>query len=159
MMWKLRTNKDGIIITYLFPYIKRYFETKNYTEENNQVEIAHFLCRFICTKESKDNNNILQDPQLLKIEPYNQIINNLEDLQIDNYNNIDKRLFLSIQHNNLYEKDVELREQLFNFGNVVKHIQHYYFHTKVVGLAKLLGKLLTRIWWIYHLSSPISTNF
>ena len=75
------------------------------------------------------------------------------------YRNALTRITLTLHFIDFYEKDVELREQLFNFGNVVKHIQHYYFHTKVVGLAKLLGKLLTRIWWIYHLSSPISTNF
>jgi superfamily II RNA helicase len=155
-MWKLRYNKDCIVITYLFPYIKRYFETKNFIHEANQIEIAHFLCRFICTKETNDSNMYLDDPKMLLIEPYNNIINELDSLQIENYNNIDKRLFLSIQHNTLYTKnDYMLREQLMVFGNTVKDLQHYYYHTKVVGLAKLLGKLLTRIWWIYHLSSPI----
>jgi hypothetical protein len=156
-MWKLRYNKDCIVITYLFPYIKRYFETKNFIHEANQIEIAHFLCRFICTKETNDSNMYLDDPKMLLIEPYNNIINELDSLQIENYNNIDKRLFLSIQHNTLYTKnDYMLREQLMVFGNTVKDLQHYYYHTKVVGLAKLLGKLLTRIWWNYHLSSPIS---
>ena len=155
MMWKLRNNKDCIVLSYLFPYIKRYFETKKYTEENNQIEIAHFLCRFICVQETNNPELFLNNPELMKYEPYNNIIDNLDELQIDTSTNIDKRLFLSIRHNLLYEKDTKLREQLFNFGNVIKHVQHYYFHTKIVGLAKLLGKLLTRIWWIYHLSSPI----
>ena len=42
-----------------------------------------------------------------------------------------------------------------DFGEKVKNIQHYCFHSKHTSLSKLLGKLLTRIWWIYHLSSPI----
>jgi len=157
MMWKLRHNKDCIVLSYLLSYIKRYFETKNCIHETNQIEIAHFLCRFICIVETNDSNMILEEPKILSIEPYNNIIDELDCLQIDNYNNIDKRLYLSIQHNSLYTKtDYKLRDQLMVFGNIVKDLQHYYYHTKVVGLAKLLGKLLTRIWWIYHLSSPIS---
>ena len=93
---------------------------------------------------------------MLDIEPYNNILNELDNLQIETFNNIDKRLFLSIQYNSLYDKtDYKLREQLMNFGNIVKDLQHYYYHTKIIGITKLLGKLLTRIWWIYHLSSPI----
>ena len=156
MMWKLRYNKDCIVLSRILPYIKRYFETKNCIHETNQIEIAHFLCKFICIVETNDSNMYLEEPKLLSIEPYNNIINELDCLQIENYTNIDKRLFLSIQHNSLYTKnDYKLREQLMEFGNMVKDLQHYYYHTKVVGLAKLLGKLLTRIWWIYHLSSPI----
>ena len=156
MMWKLRYNEECIVLSRILPYIKRYFETKNYIHEYNQIEIAHFLCKFICINETDNITLYLDDPKILSIEPYNNIINELDSLQIKNYNNIDKRLFLSIQHNSLYTKnDYKLREQLMHFGNMVKDLQHYYYHTKVVGLAKLLGKLLTRIWWIYHLSSPI----
>ena len=28
-----------------------------------------------------------------------------------------------------------------------------------MGLSKIFGKLLTRIWWIYHTSSPIMNPF
>jgi hypothetical protein len=41
------------------------------------------------------------------------------------------------------------------FGEKIKAIQHYCFHAKITGLSKIIGKLLTRIWWIYHMSSPI----
>jgi hypothetical protein len=121
-------------------------------EENNQIEIAHFLWRFLGTTT---NNMILPDPELMNHAPYNNIINELDNLQIDVPTNIDKQVFLSIQYNVLYTKDAKLRQDLFNFGNTIRHLQHYYFHSKIIGLAKLLGKLLTRIWWIYHLSSPI----
>ena len=98
---------------------------------------------------------ILPDPELMNHAPYNNIINELDNLQIDVPTNIDKQVFLSIQYNVLYTKNAKLRQDLFNFGNTIRHLQHYYFHSKIIGLAKLLGKLLTRIWWIYHLSSPI----
>ena len=155
-MWKLRHNKDCIVLTYLLSYIKRYFENKNCIHETNQIEIAHLLCRFICINETNDVSLYLEEPKMLDIEPYNNILNELDNLQIETFNNIDKRLFLSIQYNSLYDKtDYKLREQLMNFGNIVKDLQHYYYHTKIIGITKLLGKLLTRIWWIYHLSSPI----
>ena len=149
-MWKLRNNKDCITLAYLIPYLRRYFETKNYTLENNQIDIAHFLCTFICIQETNNNELMLDIP-----DNYKQIQNQLEIMQIETYNNIDKQLFLSIQHNVLYKSDNKLRDKLMIFGNMIRHLQHYCYHTKIVGLAKLLGKLLTRIWWIYHTSSPI----
>ena len=44
---------------------------------------------------------------------------------------------------------------MFEFGNRVKAIQHFYFHNKITNISRLLGKLLTRIWWIYHTSSQL----
>lgn len=152
-MWKLRYNKDCITIAYLIPYLKRYFETKNYNLENNQIDIAMFLCRFICIEET-DNNDLI-----LHIDAsYQYIVDELDNLQIDISNKVDKQLFLSIQHNLLYNNDNKLREKLMKLGNTIRHLQHYFYHSKIVGLCKLLGKLLTRIWWIYHMSSPILQN-
>ena len=66
----------------------------------------------------------------------------------------------SIQLNSIvkldsYDELDELRQRLMNFGEKIKAIQHYCFHSKISGLSKIIGKLLTRIWWIYHTSSPI----
>ena len=49
----------------------------------------------------------------------------------------------------------ELRERLLEFAQKIISIQHYFFETKTTNLAKLFAKLLTRIWWIYHTSSPV----
>jgi hypothetical protein len=48
-----------------------------------------------------------------------------------------------------------LRNELMEFGYKIKAIQHYCYHSKITGLSKIMGKLLTRIWWVYHMSSPI----
>jgi superfamily II RNA helicase len=149
MMWKLRHNPDSIVLSYLFPHIRRYFETKNYIHETNQIDIANFLCNFICIVVTDKKELVLQTSQ------YNHIKEELNELQLDIKDNIDMRLFVSIQQNTLYNNDVKLRKQLMDFGNTVKNLQHYCFHSNIVGLTKLLGKLLTRIWWIYHMSSPI----
>ena len=67
---------------------------------------------------------------------------------------------MSIKNNKLFKCSIEkeadiIRQRLFEFGNRIKAIQHFCFHNKITNISRLLGKLLTRIWWIYHTSSPI----
>ena len=74
--------------------------------------------------------------------------------------NIDGRVWFSIKNNKLFkcatEKEADiLHQRLMEFGNRVKAIQHFYFHNKITIISRLLGKLLTRIWWIYHTSSQL----
>ena len=33
----------------------------------------------------------------------------------------------------------KLREQLMNFGNIVKDLQHYYYHTKILSLLIIVN--------------------
>lgn len=163
MNWKLRYVENenaptNIILSFLLPYLRRGFENKNSTQENNQIDVAHFLSRFILTYETNNLENKLVDPAILSENPYNLILDQLTDLQLELPTNIDNRIYLSIQHNVLVKgsNDIEteeLRNRLIQFGEVIRHLQHYCYHSKIVGLAKLLGKLLTRIWWIYHNSS------
>ena len=160
MNWKFRNNDDSLLISYLFTYIKRAFENKDHTIEINQINIAHFLCRFISAYPVDMESNIMEDPSILLDAPYNQILNNLENLQIEVPKNVDNKIYLSIQNNLIVncKNEVDsndLRNRIMDFGEKVKNIQHYCFHSKHTSLSKLLGKLLTRIWWIYHLSSPI----
>ena len=61
-------------------------------------------------------------------------------------------IYFQVKCNSDIETD-ELRKRLMQFGDTIKNLQHYCYHTKIVGLTKLLGKLLTRIWWIYHNTS------
>jgi hypothetical protein len=157
MNWKLRNNNLCIITSYLIPYLRRGFDYKDSTQIQNQIQIAHFLCRFY-NKSTNNNNNILIEPDILIYNPFNQILKELNDIDIIIPKNIDNKLFLSIQNNCLLNNisDIEkneLRNELIEFSNIIKIIQHYCFHIKIIGVAKLLAKLLTRIWWIYHTSS------
>lgn len=156
MNWKLRNNNNCIIISHLIPYLKRGFNYKDSTQIQNQIQIAHFLCRFF--NKSTISTNILLEPDIMAYSPFNQIINELYNLDIILSKNIDNKLFLSIQNNSLINNisDIEknnLRNELIDFSNTIKIIQHYCFHIKITGVAKILAKLLTRIWWIYHTSS------
>ena len=84
----------------------------------------------------------------------------MEDLELETMENIDGRVWFSIKNNKLFkcttEKEADtIHQRLFEFGNRVKAIQHFYFHNKITNISRLLGKLLTRIWWIYHTSSQL----
>ena len=161
MNWKLRYSNECIIISYILPYIARAFEDKDHTQEINQINIFHFLCCFLSIKETNEQSLLLNKPIIMSHYPYNTINSELENIGIHIPNNIDKQLFIIVQNNKLIINDLNdnKREELIIFGNKIKIIQHYCFHAKIHGLSRLLGKLLTRIWWIYHSSSPISKSF
>ena len=164
MMWMLRNSEDAIIVSFILSYIKKGFEAMDPNVENNQVLLAHFISHFIHIKTTKIVANrlpkcpILEQPSFMKIYDY------LEELQLDIPENIDNLVWISIKNNSMVvlecEKDMDiLRQRIFNFGEKLKAIQHMCFHSKMTNLSKLLGKLLTRIWWIYHLSSPLMKPF
>lgn len=101
----------------------------------------------------------MKDPEILNTYPYNQIIKHFEDIQIDIPAMIDNGIFQCIQVNNLDSNSNEIRQRLFDFSKKLTIIQHFCFYSKIVGLCKIMSKLLTRIWWIYHTSSPIMIPF
>lgn len=161
MNWKLRESEESIIISYLIPYLRSAFGERDHKIESNQIEMAHFLCRFINITTTDKIENVLIEPEILSDTPYNLILADLEEKQLDIPQMIDNQVFISIQQNCLI-KDLsddateKLRNRLYKFAEKIIDIQHYTFHSNIVGLAKMLGKLLTRIWWIYHTSSPIT---
>lgn len=160
MNWKLRYTEECLMASLLIPYLRRAFEMKNHTQENNQIALAHFLCRFISTSSTKNPDCVLEDPIILSENPYNQIIDQLDNLQIELPKMIDNQLFKSIQFNSVIKLQSEdatdiLRHKLLEFGEKIKNIQNFCFHSNIIGLSRIIGKLLTRIWWIYHTSSPI----
>jgi len=166
MMWSLRNADDSepIIISYLLPFIKRGFESSDADNQGSQIEIALFLANFISIKETDIENNKLPKNSLFDMPSFAKIYDDLEELQINIPKNIDNRIFASIKLNKLVKTDTEkeadvLRERLFNFSEKLITIQHYFFETKSGTLARLLAKLLTRIWWVYHKSSPLAKAF
>ena len=157
LMWNFRYSIEGVIVLIIFPYIKKYFDNANPSNENDQVEIAYFLSKFIHITTPDDmNNNLTYTTGIYKIN-YENIYKKLEEQNINISEFIDNKIWQSIKKNVLIENYNEiLREKLFDFSIKIKIIQHYCFHNKYVNLTRLLGKLLTRIWWIYHGSSAIS---
>ena len=154
LMWILRYSNEGIIISFLLPYLRKYFETSNPNEINKQIDIAYFLSKFIDINIASDEKDII--PNISSKILYDNIYDELKNINIDIPTCIDGKIWISIRNNCLVDlKDDLLRKRLFNFSTKLKALQHYCYHTKQINLTKLLGKLLTRIWWIYHTSSPV----
>jgi superfamily II DNA or RNA helicase len=156
LMWMLRYSIDAVTINIIFPYIKKYFMSANPQSEQDQVELAFFMSKFIDIKYIDDTNNYLDKFMNNSTINYDEIYTKLRAKNININNNIDSRVWISIRNNLLVDPENDkLRQELFDFNTKLKAIQHYCFHSNFVTLTKLFGKLLTRIWWIYHSSSPI----
>jgi hypothetical protein len=157
MMWRFRHSDDGFRVAFLLSFIRKIYKNCDPKIEKNQIDIAKFLSNYIEIAEINNKSNILEKTeQTIKLN----IINHLETLGLETISNIDNRVYESIRLNKLYEtanrkeKSI-LRERLLNFGEKVRNIQHYFFHSEEITITRLLGKLLTRTWWIYHSSSPV----
>jgi len=154
LMWMFRYSNECIIISILLPFLKKYFENVNPSEENKQIEIAYFLSKFINIKNIDLEKNLI--PEVKSKIDFNIIYDELKKKNIEIEKCVNGQVWVSIRNNCLVDlKDDILRQELFDFSTKIKAIQHYCYHTKQINLTKLLGKLLTRIWWIYHSSSPV----
>ena len=158
LLWMFRYSNEGIILCYLLPYLKKQYEICNPNDESKQIEIAYFLSKFIDIHEPNTLEDTIPDVVTLKID-YIKMYSELNDLDIVISPYIDGKVWLSIRNNLLLEQKNEiLRQRLFDFSTKLKALQHYCYHTKQVNLTKLLGKTLTRIWWIYHQASMLRNN-
>jgi len=157
LQWILRYSNDSIISCVLIPFLQKYFGNSKPNNEPDQIELAYFLCNFIDIKYTNNKYDDLNkfSSQFRKFN-LSEIKNILATKDIIINNNIDCRIWISIRNNLLVNIDDEIiRQDLFNYNIKLRALQHYFFHTKQITLAKLFGKLLTRIWWIYHSSSPV----
>jgi superfamily II DNA or RNA helicase len=160
MMWRFRHSDDCYRVAFLLSFIRKIYKHSDAKIEKNQIDVAKFLSNYIEIVETNNTNiKLEQTEQSIKLN----IKEHLETLELEvesDDNNIDSRVYESIRMNKLYETEnrkekSHLRERLLNFGEKVRNIQHYFFHCEEKNITKLLGKLLTRIWWIYHSSSPV----
>ncbi len=156
MMWRFRQSDDGFRVAFLLSFIRKIYKNCDAKLEKNQIDISKFLSQYIEIHESKNETILENTDSSIK---YN-IKSHLETLGLETIDNIDSRVYESIRMNKLYETENRkeksiLRERLLTFGEKVRNVQHYFFHCNEENITVLLGKLLTRIWWIYHLSSPV----
>lgn len=156
MMWRFRHSEDCFRVAFLLNFIRKIFKNCNPRNENTQVEFAKFMAHYIDMVEATDTHilSAVESAQAFPIKEH------LTILGLDSIAMIDSKVFESIRMNRIIDtpsrKDKSiLRERLLNFGEKIRNIQHYFFHSKEIAITRLLGKLLTRIWWIYHTSSPV----
>jgi hypothetical protein len=155
LIWNLRSSNECIIVAFIFPYMQKFYNNASPSNENDQIDIAYFISNFIHIFEPKDETEILQNINVRNIN-YGFMYDKLKELDIEVNQKINNKIWLSIKKNALVELDNdELRQRLFDFSIKIRIMQHYAFHNKYVNLTKLLGKLLTRIWWVYFGSAPL----
>ena len=151
MVWDLgrKYPTNSICIPYIIKFIERKFANVNHTLYKEQVRMAKVLAHFISQEEATDSNSILEmDPDCLI--QLNKLIE--KDVPISN-NNIDYKVWKSIERNGIVETEndfekYQLSQRIWHFGENIRILQNYCFYAKR-PLVKLLGKLFTRIWWIY----------
>ena len=77
----------------------------------------------------------------------------LTDLGFNINKNIDNILFKIIEFNKVdiidFSKKEKVRNRLCIFGDFIRLLQNYHFRIQD-PFHKILGKLFTRIWWIYN---------
>lgn len=160
MVWKLRHDMDSISVPMILSEVKKIFDVLDPKAEKNQIEAALYLSHFIHLKEATDDKYVLPEcSNLTKGESAN-LKEYAENKGIEIPEKIDSKVYETIVKNKLVDlgseaKNDKLRDRLFEFSEKVRCIQHYFFHTNAITVARLLGKLLTRIWWCYHTSSPL----
>ena len=157
LCWQFRHTDDCFRIPVICNYIKKIFRNTNPTNESTQIELGKFLTQFIeykvVDKDSPNCMSVVESAKKYNIHTY------LEELELEVPRYIDKNLFTYIQQNKLKLDNVsemnQERNRLISFCKKVIIIQHYFYYTKEVTITRLMSKLLTRCWWIYHNSSPI----
>ena len=155
MCWRLRHSEDCFRIPFLISFIRKIYCNCNPSNENTQIEFAKFILQYTDI-EAKNDSYVLTPVESSKL--YN-IHHHFEQLGLDVPKKIDSQLYESIRRNSIIdipskEKSI-LRERLFEFGEKIKILQHYFHFSNEIILNRLLSKLMTRMWWIYHMSSPV----
>lgn len=158
LIWQYRKTEDCYRIPFIINFIRKIYRGCNPYNESTQIEFAKFISQFLCCEEvdedSKYKLSVVESAKSFNIHEH------LEAIALEVPQHVDSKVYECIRMNSIIpldsKKDIhQLRERLLEFGNQVKIIQHYFFHSNEINITRMVGKLLTRIWWIYHTSSPI----
>ena len=172
LMWQFRQTDEAIMLPNILETFEDGFATARSTDEMDQISAAHFLLHFIECYEEEGDNKMPIHPLLEKrySEFYKSMKDDEEGYAFDIPEEINGDLYKCILENrclpnlSLMEKH-RLRERISRFIGKLRAIQHYYYHmgsmessdkSKYINICKLLGKLFTRMKWIYHTSSKLS---
>ncbi len=178
MMWRGRDTQDSIVLPFIINPMIQYFRQSKPEDEQHQVEIAYFLCHFIHTRKSNEDNSLTKVNRTFKVKDViKSVYQDLEKngIYIDD-SHIDSRIFNTVGGNKipLYTDDIteiaRFKEEFLKFSKKVIDIQHYCFYTaepllycemkqdftrsrleNIKKVSTLLGKLVTRLWWEYQL--------
>lgn len=155
MVWELgrKYPVNSICLPYIIRSLERKFANVNHTLAKEQIRIAHFLVHFIDQVSTTDEDHMINiDQDCLTL------MNNLIEKGVPiNNQNLDDQVIKSIERNGIVDTDndfekYQLSQRIWHFGENIRILQNYCFFAKK-PLVRLLGKLFTRIWWIYNSST------
>jgi hypothetical protein len=171
LMWVLRETEECLYIPIILEYLENGFGNSRPDEEKDQISVGLFLLHFINVEEGNNDNDKLPTHHLLETK-FNNLINLLVNEDEGYGFNIpekkDGKLYYIIRENRCYSNNFDelhyLRDRVYKFINKLRPIQQYYYYmgnenpdsnanAKYVNICRLLGKLFTRLKWIYHSSS------
>lgn len=167
LLWDLGDDEDCFRIAFLIQnkYFEKIFSSHNPTEQKAQIDFAHFISHFIDNREVEN----VKIPEFIigNKNPCLKIKEELAELALKDFDenctdyteDIDGDVFFAIQKNKIEgnkRQRNKVRDKLFKFTKKLIKIQHYYFYKKKKNLTRLIGKLLTRIHWIFLDSSPLN---
>jgi hypothetical protein len=147
LMWRFRKDKLCIIVPFLITYIRKIYCKCSFKDENIQIDFANFILPFLEEGDIECNN--------IHINKY-KLFDHLDKLELSVSRKIDSNISRSIRENRIIVNNNTIyRDKILNFGEKLRIIQHYFYYSKEENIAKMIAKLLTRIWWMYHSSSPL----
>ena len=170
MVWRLRSSQDCVAIPMILKEFISIFNRQEPTVEKNQIEASLFISHFVNVLDSEEwilddgTEHVLPESRYLRTGNASLLKDYAENIQLDIPDKIDSKIYLSISNNKMLDlgSDLEndkLRKRMFEFFDKVKYFGHYLFHDKKGTVVILIGKLLTRIWWIIHDSSPLRKKY
>ena len=147
MMWTLRNSGlyQPLIVSYLLPMFKQY-ESLDINEQTNQNSLFYLIANFLDFNIDEKN------------EEMQKITNELNSLNISTPEKIDNQAWLSFRMNKIVDTTTdfesnEIRKRLLNISQKITAIQLYFYHSNSVNLTKIFGKIIKRIFNIYHNNS------
>lgn len=155
MMWRFRHSEKGFRAAFLLNEMRKIYKHANPKNENTQIELCKMICYYV------DAEKLASEYILTEVDSVTTPLrDNFKTLGLDLPDKIDGAIYLCFQQNRLISMPTDketsmLRVKMFNFGSTVRYIQNYFYHSGEVILTQLLAKILTRIWWIHHMSSPV----
>lgn len=162
MAWKMRYDYDFVCVPFLVPLLENQFSKMDPNAEQTQINLFLVLCHFMDLNEYNGDDYLLpvasSKPEVnLEYENLKVVLRNIG---INIPEQIDGKMYVTILMNRLVDLrserlNDEIRNRLINFSIKIKHIQHYVFSLKKVVLTRIFSKLLTRLWWDKHNSSPL----
>lgn len=171
LLWQFRQTDECLMLPLVLQHFENAFVSARSDNETDQISAAHYLLHFIEVRTAK--GNVMPTHSMIEGEHkdfYQKMKDDKEGYCFEIADEIDGDVQQCIRENRCIDTKTvmekhNLRQKISRFISKLRSIQHYYYHMGLVSspsqgkyknICKLLGKLFTRLKWIYHTSSKLS---